>query len=227
MSSDVSQNAQVPQPRRKARARVRAERTRQPTEVRRQLVVEAARTLIADKGLAATGIREIAAAGGVSTGTITYHFSSVNEILVDVVALEQRLFTEPLLAQVDAAPSTAAALQLLIDGFLTDTPDVVIHWRLWRDYWAAALHAPELAQWHTEQYELWRTRVVRIVARGVERAESGGDVDPAEFALDFTALLDGLAVQAFLAGSPVTPDAARARLTDYVRRNLGEPRAAD
>ncbi|MCW2912633.1 MAG: TetR family transcriptional regulator [Actinomycetia bacterium] len=208
----------MPEPRRKARSR--AERSRQPTEVRRQLVVEAARVLIADKGLVGINIREIAAASGVSTGTITYHFSGVNEILVDVVALEQQLFSEPLLAKMDDAPSAAAALQLLIDGMLTDAPEVVTHWRLWRDYWAAAVRAPELAQWHAEQYELWRTRVTAIVARGVESGELQSELDPAVVALEFTALLDGLAVQAFLTGSPVTPDVARARLTDYVQRRL-------
>jgi AcrR family transcriptional regulator len=208
----------VPEPRRKARSR--AERSRQPTEVRRQLVVEAARVLIADKGLVGINIREIAAASGVSTGTITYHFSGVNEILVDVVALEQQLFSEPLLAKMDDAPSAAAALQLLIDGMLTDASEVVTHWRLWRDYWAAAVRAPELAQWHAEQYELWRTRVTAIVARGAESGELRSELDPAVVALEFTALLDGLAVQAFLTGSPVTPDVARARLTDYVQRRL-------
>jgi AcrR family transcriptional regulator len=183
-------------------------------------VVEAARVLIADKGLVGINIREIAAASGVSTGTITYHFSGVNEILVDVVALEQQLFSEPLLAKMDDAPSAAAALQLLIDGMLTDASEVVTHWRLWRDYWAAAVRAPELAQWHAEQYELWRTRVTAIVARGVESGELRSELDPAVVALEFTALLDGLAVQAFLTGSPVTPDVARARLTDYVQRRL-------
>jgi hypothetical protein len=46
-----------------ARAKQASERSRHPTEIRRQLIVEAARSVIAERGLFATSVRDIAAAG--------------------------------------------------------------------------------------------------------------------------------------------------------------------
>jgi len=74
------------------KARQRWERTRHPTEIRRRLVVEAAREVLAEKGLAGTGVRDVAAASGVSSGTITYHFRGIDEIFADVLKLETVLF---------------------------------------------------------------------------------------------------------------------------------------
>jgi len=55
-------------------------RKRHPPAVRRQLIIAHASSLIVENGLVGIGAREIALAAGVSTGTVTYHFSSVDEI---------------------------------------------------------------------------------------------------------------------------------------------------
>ncbi|BAS16258.1 hypothetical protein AHiyo8_45610 [Arthrobacter sp. Hiyo8] len=78
------------------RAKTAGERQRHPTEVRRQLVVDAARDLIADKGLFNVLIRDISKACGVSPGTITYHFKSLDEVLMEVVKAETADFYVPL-----------------------------------------------------------------------------------------------------------------------------------
>ncbi len=78
-----------------ARAKRASERTRHPTEVRRPLIVEAARSVIADRGLFATTMRDIAAASGVSLGTVTYHFRGIAEILGEVLDLEMDALYAP------------------------------------------------------------------------------------------------------------------------------------
>ncbi|WP_031261408.1 helix-turn-helix domain-containing protein, partial [Curtobacterium sp. B18] len=60
-------------------------RVRQRPEVRRAMIVEAARAVIVRNGVGATGLRDIAAEADVSVGTVTYHFGSVAEILNEVV----------------------------------------------------------------------------------------------------------------------------------------------
>lgn len=201
-------------------ARSPAERIRQPTEVRRRMVIAAARRTIADKGLAATGIRDIATAGEVSTGTITYHFSSMTEILAEVLDIERETFTDPLMDQAKNAQSALAGLVVIIDRLLSGTPDTVDHWRLWVDYWAAAPRTPELHRWHAEQYEAWRQAVASIVARGQATGEFSPEIDAGEFALDFTAMLDGLALQAFFTGTHISAERANQRLASFARRTL-------
>jgi AcrR family transcriptional regulator len=204
------------------KARQRWERSRHPTEVRRRLVVEAAREVLADKGLAATGIRDIATASGVSSGTITYHFHGIDEIFVDVLKLETELFYEPLVARGLAEPSARAGLALLIKQYFSADRDTVVHWRLWLDYWAAAVRDPELTVWHTKRYDLWVDVLTEIIGRGVA-ADEFRKVDPSEAAVEFAALLDGLVMQTFFSGSRLSPAEARHRLTRYVEERLGCP----
>ncbi|WP_031273697.1 TetR/AcrR family transcriptional regulator, partial [Curtobacterium sp. B8] len=66
-------------------------RARQRPEVRRAMIVAAAREVIVRRGVGSTGLRDIAAEAGVSVGTVTYHFGSVAEILNEVVVLRPAL----------------------------------------------------------------------------------------------------------------------------------------
>lgn len=201
------------------KARQRWERTRHPTEIRRRLVVEAAREVLADKGLAATGVRDVAAASGVSSGTITYHFRGIDEIFADVLKLETELFYEPLIRQSVAAPTARAALDVLIARYFSSDPETVTHWRLWLDYWSAAAHDAKLTEWHTERYELWVDVVEKIILRGIEDGEFAPR-NAEEAAVEFTALLDGLVMQTFFTGSHLSPAEARRRLSAYVDGRL-------
>ena len=94
-----------------ARAKQASERSRHPTEIRRQLIVEAARSVIAERGLFATSIRDIAAAGNVSIGTVTYHFTGIADILAEVLIGEMDSFYAPVIAAATAAPDGRAALR--------------------------------------------------------------------------------------------------------------------
>jgi AcrR family transcriptional regulator len=202
------------------RARQEWERTRHPTEVRRRLVVEAAREVLAAKGLMATGIRDIATASGVSPGTISYHFRSLDEIFADVLKLETELFYEPLIQQSSDAPTAREALNVLIRKYFSSDPETLVHWRLWLDFWAAAAHDTRLTAWHTERYDLWVDFVEKLILRGIEAGEFAPR-KAAEAAVEFTALLDGLVMQTFFTGSHLSTDEARRRLSKYVEERLG------
>ncbi len=122
------------------RAVAAADRTRQPTEVRRRLIVEAAVPLIAERGYASVGVRDVAAAAGVSVGTVTYHFGSVQEILFEAMVLHIERYYAELNEAAEQATSGAEALRLLVDALFTEDTDR--HWRMWFDYWNAGEQAP-------------------------------------------------------------------------------------
>lgn len=61
---------------------------RQPTEIRRRLIIEAARVLIADRGLFSASMRDIAQRAEVSLGTVSYHFEGIAELLSEVLHAE-------------------------------------------------------------------------------------------------------------------------------------------
>jgi len=82
---------------------------------RRELIVAAARTSVLERGLAATSVREVARAAGVSIGTVTYHFSGIDELLTEVLRVTLRDFYRPRRRRLDQDTTALARLQLLID----------------------------------------------------------------------------------------------------------------
>jgi AcrR family transcriptional regulator len=203
------------------------------------LIVEAARSVIADRGLFATTMRDIAAASQVSLGTVTYHFGGIAEILAAVLDGEMDALYAPLVAAAAAQPDGRAALHALIDGFLASSPRARQHWVLWLDFWALAAHDGEYARRQTAFYQRWQRDVETIFRRGladgtlpVGALDEGGGPDEAEAldedrALDeavaeFMAVFDGMASKAYLPGADIRPAEARRRLHRYVDRIPGE-----
>jgi len=204
---------------RPTRAKTASERVRQPTEIRRRLIVDAARSVISERGLFATTMRDIAQASGVSVGTLTYHFTGIAEILAEVLQGEMDSFYLPIVENAREAPDATTALLLLVDGFFADDERTVQHWRLWLDFWSLSAHDPAYAQWQSKAYEVWRTDFGQVIARGLDSGEFRVD-DLDIVMIEFLALFDGLAAQAYLPGSSMGPPAARDHLHGWAQRRL-------
>ncbi|MFE7172759.1 TetR/AcrR family transcriptional regulator [Streptomyces sp. NPDC057616] len=211
------------QPRQSARGPRRAvaaaDRTRQPTEVRRRLIVEAAVPLIAERGYTSVGVRDVAAAAGVSVGTVTYHFGSVQEILSEAMVLHIERYYAALHEAAEHATSGAEALGLLVDALFTEDTDR--HWRMWFDYWTAGEQAADegFARGQAERYQAWHRQIRELAERGVADGEfSCGDLDG--FTVRFAALADGLALQRLRQAPPLSTEEARRHLNRLIEREL-------
>src|SRR3954468_4233791 len=100
---------------------------RRPPAVRRRMLLDAARMVIAERGLHATTIRDVAAAGGVAVGTVTYHFSGIAEVLVGVLESEMESWSDPVWRSADTAPDGRTGLRTLLEGLLADGARAVEH----------------------------------------------------------------------------------------------------
>ncbi|MGW5656898.1 TetR/AcrR family transcriptional regulator [Streptomyces humi] len=201
------------------RAVAAAERTRQPTEVRRRLIVEAAVPLIAERGYASVGVRDVAAAAGVSVGTVTYHFGSVQEILSEAMVLHIERYYGELSEAAEQAGSGAEALRLLVEALFTEDTDR--HWRMWFDYWHAGEPATDeaFARGQAERYAAWHRQIRALAERGVVEGEFSGD-DLDGFTVRFAALADGLALQRLRQSPPLSTEDARRHLNRLVETEL-------
>ncbi|GHG59894.1 transcriptional regulator [Sinomonas cellulolyticus] len=213
-----------PSAQRRPRAKSERERSRQPTEVRRRLVIESARDLIADKGLFNVQIRDISKVCEVSPGTITYHFRSLEELLFEVVQAETREFYEPLRTSARTAGedsgTAAIELQAIVGGLFLDDLKTRRHWLIWIDFWSAAARDETYGRWMSTHYDSWRRTLQEIIERGVQQGEFSCD-QPIALARDIASLVDGLAVQCYSLHSSITVDAAREAITRYVAQRLG------
>jgi AcrR family transcriptional regulator len=194
-------------------------RRRLPADARRALILDAARREILARGLSAVSVRDIARAAGVSSGTVTHHFASVDEILGGVLRRDSERFRAARAAALARRRSGLDGLLMLGDAMLADGPDVRDYWTLWLEHWARAAHDPALAAWQAERYAAWRELVTGLVEEGIAAGELA-DADPAAVAAELIALLDGLALQAVFASSPLTLPEARRRFAAAVHRRL-------
>jgi AcrR family transcriptional regulator len=194
-----------------------ATRTRQrhAPEVRRGLIIRAAQDIIAEQGYPAASARTVAARCGISPGTLTYHFPSMDALLVAALREASIDYTDTAIDASRSLPGAHERLMSLIDAALPSNPGALRNWRLWMEYWARASHFSELADVHSERYAEWRSTFEQIVASGVERGEFRA-VDPAGTALVIVALLDGLGLQTVIGDAAVTVGTAHAILDDYV-----------
>ncbi|CAN5729553.1 TetR/AcrR family transcriptional regulator [soil metagenome] len=192
------------------------------TQHRRLQALEAAREVIAERGLADTRIADVAERAGLSAALLLYYFKSKDNLLTDALAFaEDRFYLETFheLAAVDGAKDRLVRLIELAcprDTSRSETGD----WRLWLELWSRALRDPEAARKREALDRRWRTTIADIVRIGQRRGEFVGDQDPNEFAVRLAALIDGLALQVVLRDPEVTVETMRNLCLDMAQREL-------
>lgn len=190
-------------------------RRRQPPGIRREMLLQAARAVIAERGLHAATIRDVATAGNVAVGTVTYHFSGIAEVLAGVLEAEMREYSDPIMAAARDAPTGKAALECLIHGLMADGPRARDHWKLWLDFWALSAHDPLYARWQSQVYAELHDQVAAALHAGAHDGSLPHDSSaqpPLAAAIRLIALLDGLVVQCYLPRPRVTLSQARSWL---------------
>jgi len=176
--------------------------------------------VIADVGVGRATAREIAGRAGISTGTLTHHFPSMDDLLVAALRSGSKEFTDANLAAVAGEETARARLALLIETALPDRPEALRNWRLWLEYWARAVHDLDLAAVHSERYREWRGAFEHVIADGVAAGEFAV-VDPGAAARELVGLFDGLCIAAAIGDEAVSVANVRSILGAWIERALG------
>jgi AcrR family transcriptional regulator len=169
---------------------------------RREQMLRAALEVITERGYADSRIADVAERAGTSPALVIYYFKTKDQLLTEAIRFAEDLWYEEGTRRVAAIPTAAGRLEEVVAMSClpeadTDTPN---SWVLWLDLWAQALRHPEVATVRQKYDERWRQTITSLVVEGQEAGEFG-PVDPADFAVLFSALLDGLAIQSAL-GDP-------------------------
>jgi AcrR family transcriptional regulator len=170
--------------------------------LRREEIIDAMVEQISLRGIAATRVADVAAAMGVSTGLIFYHFETKEALLAEAFPRAMQHDMDDLAKIV--ARKAAASVRLSAVVKLYSPAGGAPGWRLWIDGWAAALRDPGLVQAMRDIDVIWRTAVHDLIVAGNANGEFSCR-DPEVSAARITALLDGLAVQKVVRGAGPTP----------------------
>jgi AcrR family transcriptional regulator len=190
-------------------------------EPRRIEMLRAAAELICERGFGDTRIADVAKRAGVSSALVIYYFGTRDRLLVDALRYSEESSyeaTKKLLAEIS---SVHERLSLLVKWTCVREADNEIPgaWGLWFDLWAQAFRHDEVKAGRAELDARWRSMIIDAV----KSDEVGSDVDARTFALEFSALLDGLSIQVALEDPEVDSAVAYDIAMRFAERELDLP----
>ncbi len=192
-----------------------------PPDGRRDQLLEAALTVIGERGFPETRIADVAARAGTSPALVIYYFKTRDQLLTEAIRLsEDRWYAEGI-ARIASIPTAAGRLEELVA--MTCMPEEEgdpVSWTLWLDLWAQAARHPEVAAVRREFDERWRQTIVDLVTEGQASGEFAA-IDADSFSILLSALLDGFAIQIALC-DPVVDNERTFRLSmEFAAGQLG------
>jgi AcrR family transcriptional regulator len=191
---------------------------------RLEQILEAACVAILERGFPATRISDIAAAAGVSTGTVHYYFATKDEVLIAALKWASgRLFARIEEPGDDTAARRLARLLAVSVPYPGPARDEYV---LWIELWLRVLHQPDLRAQCEAISEQWRGYYHDAVRRGAAAGEFAPAADPDEIAERLVAFVDGVGFETALGYSWTSPEHMHARIVDFAAEQLGVPAAA-
>ncbi|KMS80023.1 TetR family transcriptional regulator [Streptomyces leeuwenhoekii] len=169
---------------------------------RRQRIIDAALRVVADKGIAGLSHRSVAAEADVPLGSTTYHFRTLDDLLVAALRQADEGFAAALAAHpalADPRADLAGELARVLGEWLGgDRTGVELEYELY----LAALRRPALRPVAAAWAEGVAERLARRTDPGTARA--------------LVALMDGICLQVLLTGAPYDEAYAREALARVV-----------
>ncbi|MFF4831020.1 TetR/AcrR family transcriptional regulator [Streptomyces sp. NPDC001315] len=176
---------------------------------RRQRIIDAAIRVVGEKGLAGLSHRSAAAEADVPLGSTTYHFKTLDELMVAALRQANEGFAKVVATHGDLADpraDLAAELAALLGEWLAgDRTGVELEYELY----LAALRRPALrpvaAEWADGLAALLASRTDAVTARAL------------------VALMDGICLQVLLTDSPYDEEYAREALGRVIPSGAARP----
>ena len=180
-------------------------------------MLRAAAELICERGFGDTRIADVAKRAGVSSALVIYYFGTRDRLLVDALRHSEESFYEAAEQMLAEVPSLRERLSLLIQW--TCVPEgageIPGAWGLWFDLWAQAFRHDEIKAGRAELDARWRKMIIDALDSSDLSAK-----DKRMFALEFSALLDGLSIQVALEDPDVDSNLAYDIAMRFAEREL-------
>jgi AcrR family transcriptional regulator len=195
--------------------------------LRKPQIIAAAADVLYERGLFDTRIGDIAERAGTSAPTILYYFESKDRLLEEAVDQTDREFYERMTEGQARQEGPVDKLVHLVEETSLG-PGGLSDWTLWMEMWVRARRDAGVRDAYFRLDRRQRKLIADIVREGQESGEFDRDVDPDDFALALSGLMDGLGVQVTLGQPDVTAERMVKRCLALASSELGcelrEPR---
>lgn len=164
---------------------------------RRRQICDVLLDIVAESGLGAATLREVADRSGWSTGVIGHYFNGRDDLLLGGLRRAAELLAEHHTKMLESLDGLQALEQLLETSIPVDKRRLALA-RIFYFFFAEAMTDDVLRQ-EVESYLVqWRKAVTRAIRRAQETGDFPLDVDAKEIAKDLLGLADGMGMHALL-----------------------------
>jgi AcrR family transcriptional regulator len=198
--------------------------------LRKPQIIEAAAEVLYERGLFDTRIGDIADRAGTSSPTILYYFESKDRLLEEAVEFADRNFYERLASGQQGIERASEKLANLIEE-ISLGPGGLNDYTLWMEIWVRARRDDSVRRSYFRLDRRQRALIAEIVRDGQQEGEFSTDINPADFALSLSGMLDGLGVQVTLGQPDLSPERMVQQCLTLASSQLGcafpQPRSFD
>lgn len=191
-------------------------------EQTRGKLVEAALQVFATSGYERATVDDLAAAAGYSKGAYYFHFSTKEEILLELLDAWSEDRTARLEASASADQPPAVVLMEMVEALLSYEDDSPHQPSLLLEFWSQALRSEQVRRQLNAAYDGW----MDLLAGAFERARDEGviaeDVEPTTASALALAVHDGLVLESCL-GLPWAEKTSVRRLVAALLAPLMKP----
>jgi AcrR family transcriptional regulator len=188
--------------------------------LRKPQIVAAAAEVLYERGLFDTRIGDVAERAGTSSPTILYYFESKDRLLEEAVDHTDRDFYARVIdGQARRQHASDKLVHLVRETSLG--PAGITDWTLWMEMWVRARRDESVRDTYFRLDRRQRGLIADIVREGQGSGEFCKDVDPDDFALALSGLMDGLGVQVTLGQPDVTAERMIDRCLALASSELG------
>ena len=181
-------------------------------------VLDAAMTLIAQRGSRSVSLADVGRLAGYSSGIVSHHFGGRHQLLAAVVRRAQQF----------DVPTTGTRgldqLTVLVSTYLRTLRERAPASQAFLLLWSEAVASdPVLAPLFAERDAWFRDLLAGQVRRGVEDASIRPDVDPGTVAVSLLGLLRGIGMQLMSSAEHAPLDVISDQAVEMIRRGLAAP----
>lgn len=179
----------------------------------------ATRRVMVQRGVSMLRVADVAREAGVSPGIVHYYFESKDDLIRETFednfssSFERRsvLWKEDLPAD--------KKLGKLLQSYVPVDEATRESWHVWLELWVGALQDEKLRQLNETAYGEWRRLILDVIDQGVAEGVFVAEGLDAKVN-QLLAMIDGLAVQALLGSTSITPAAMQELCALFVTDHL-------
>ncbi|MGV9798860.1 TetR family transcriptional regulator [Mycobacterium sp. NPDC003449] len=206
----------------KQQGHTRADRVPDPGSPEDRIRVAACR-IMAQRGIEATRIADIASEAGVSSASIHYYFRSKDEALLAAFRWAGDQLHVTLQGLLDANVSTLEHVRHLLELSIPGDQGTFEEYLLWLEVWGRVRRHPAFLDECVRMSKRWADAVLAVFTAGVEDGTFVPVAPVAEVCERYVAISESLAVRNALGYTDMSEHTARRLLARFTAEQLGLP----